>query len=266
MITGLLASLLLAQTPPATPTFEVVSIKATNETMMSLIQAGRDKDIARIEDGAAYWGAINLMNLLQRAYDLPALRILGPEWLSQDRFQISAKFPAGANRTQVPQMLQAMLQDRFRMKAHLEQRETPVYLLVQGKGALKMTPTTAQTEVPPDQRGCTADAGTRICHGVSLESLAGMLSPQTQMQIMGMPDRPVVDRTGLTGPYDFTFQMGRIGGRRANPTLDADGRPDNSNLITTSDAVKTLGLALEAGKAPLTYLVIEHIERKPSEN
>jgi len=77
-------------------------------------------------------------------------------------------------------------------------------------------------------------------------------------------DRPVIDRTGLTGSYDFPLDFGRVGatvGRRGGGATD-----ENVVLVPLRDAVKDLGLALESGRAPFDILVIDHSERVPTEN
>jgi uncharacterized protein (TIGR03435 family) len=268
-------SLVLAQIPPARPAFEVVSIKPTRETMMSVIQSG--KVPMRIDDAQVMLRAVDLQNLLTLAYRLPQDQISGPAWLADERFEINAKLPAGSSKSQVPEILQAMLAERFKMTIHHEEKVRPVYLLVSGKGPLKL-----EESVGGDPRndGCQGGrGGHHTCQNVNMEQLAELLSRLRETSAV-MPvgdtlvwlDRPVVDKTGLKGAYDFTMDYGRVGatgGRRgAAGDRGGDAPPTDGGVtvVPIADAVKALGLALRPGRQPFDILVIDHIERVPTEN
>jgi uncharacterized protein (TIGR03435 family) len=146
---GMLAVAWMAFGQPVTapsgtpPSFEVASIKPSGPLDPAAIMSGKahvgmSADQARVDIGNA-----NLMGLICTAYKVKPFQIVGnPEWLNAgmnaDRFDILAKLPEGANKDQVPEMLQALLAERFKLTVHHEKRDTPVYALVVGKGGPKL--------------------------------------------------------------------------------------------------------------------------------
>jgi uncharacterized protein (TIGR03435 family) len=270
----LLSSMALAQAPSVKPAFEVVSIKpGPPGSAMELMRSG--KMGVRIDDAQAVYQAIGLQDLLSVAYQLPQDQIVAPSWLADVRFDIAAKLPAGSSRQQVPEMLQTMLAERFKMTVHHEEKVRPVYLLAVGKGPLKLRESTGGD---PGQRGCNGGrGGHHTCRAVTMEELAQVLAVGRNMPDppQGMTrvflDRPVIDRTGLKGAYDFTMDCGPNVGSAAGRRGGAGGRGDDvpggaPMMVPIADAVKALGLVLEPSKQPFDILVIDHIERVPTEN
>ena len=123
-------ALAFAQTPPA---FEVASVKPADPQPMGkmMISMGCDKQRCTYTN-------INLKILLSQAYKVKQSQISGPAWLDSERFDVLAKIPDGVSETQVPAMLQALLEERFQMKLHKETRDTSIYALLVGKGGPKM--------------------------------------------------------------------------------------------------------------------------------
>jgi uncharacterized protein (TIGR03435 family) len=178
-----------------------------------------------------------------------------------------AKLAALTNRQQDAEeqhMLQALLEDRFKLKTHWETREGDTYNLVVAKGGPKLG---AQGSIPPsaeekkrfgdhpvpalDQRGCDQQGCTYFAHGCSMGQLVSMLTVQF--------GRPVIDKTGLTGRFDFVL---KANGRsdRDRPADDLDPTPPMDRALQDE-----LGLKVEPAKGPIKVLVIDHIE-KPSVN
>lgn len=168
---------------------------------------------------------------------------------------------------QFPAALQALLQDRFKLKAHFETRDAPAYALVVAKSGPKFKAATPNEPYPNgfhDRTGKSilglgakydpdSDHGQLIAQAASMAQLAQNLSSM-QNQVLG---RQVVDKTGLTGQYDFSM-----------PTYTewaSNHQTDESapSIFTTLE--DSLGLKLEPTKTPVQFLVIDHIER-PSEN
>jgi len=143
-------------------------------------------------------------------------------------------------------MLQALLVERFGLKFHRESREGPVFLLLRGSRALKLVDAKDKQAYPWSGGlgggGITGDgmAGTNE----SMEDLAKRLSPYF--------DRPVLNRTGISGSFDFRYEYS-----------PAEARPDINAVILES--LQELGLKLSASKAPVDAIVIDHAE-KPSAN
>lgn len=254
-------SLLFAQTPPAKPAFEAVSIKPTSQTFMALMQSG--KTPLRIDDAQVELRAASLSFLIQYAFGVPPDRISGPGWLEGANFEILAKLPAAANKNEAPEMLQTMLAERFKLAVHHREEVQPVYLLTVGKGTLKLKQSAGGD---PEQQGCQGGrGGHHACQNVTMEGFAALLTRMGSATGNGELGRPAVDRTGLQGAFDFAMDYGRVGaagGRRG------DAPPADSVTVEVSiaEAVKALGLALAPGNQPFDILVIDHVERVPTAN
>jgi uncharacterized protein (TIGR03435 family) len=120
--------------------FEVASIRPSAPP-----GAGGKVDVGLHLDGAQVrFISFSLRDLLAAAYRTKATMVFGPDWTASARFDVSATLPAGSTPAQLPEMLQALLAERFQMKLHKEKKEFPVYVLLPGKGSLKLK------ESPPD--------------------------------------------------------------------------------------------------------------------
>jgi uncharacterized protein (TIGR03435 family) len=180
-----------AMNPPA---FEVASVKAVPAA------SGKPLDFRTYPGGRLEVTNLTLKSILQLAYGVKGYQLTGgPAWLDTDRFDIVAKASGDASRAELLAMLQTLLADRFQLKVHRESKESNVYALVVGKNGPKLKESTAgQSYVrlyrkePPDQPGVhyTIDA-----QKVSMALLAERLG--------GEWARPVLDRTGIQGEFDF---------------------------------------------------------------
>jgi uncharacterized protein (TIGR03435 family) len=140
-------------------------------------------------------------------------------------------------------LLQSLLEDRFRLKVHREDRPSTVYSLVVAKNGPKLKP--GDTANP--SMGNSLQDGKMVlkADGLSMGSLARFLSRQA--------GRPVVDKTGLTGAYDVKLEW--------SPDQNADSAAES----IFSAMQEQLGLRIEATKAPVNFVVVDSVER-PSEN
>jgi uncharacterized protein (TIGR03435 family) len=130
-----------AQTAPKT--FEVASIKpAVPIDMMKMAQAMQNGDMPKIgmhvNPGRVEFIYVDLKTLVSIAYKVKPYQVTGPDWMANQRFDIMATFPSGATRADIPEMLQALLKERLKLDAHLENKERPVLALVVGKGGPKL--------------------------------------------------------------------------------------------------------------------------------
>jgi uncharacterized protein (TIGR03435 family) len=267
----------------AVPTFEyeVVSIKPNKSG--SAIPGGRPSD-----DGIEVTN-FPLQFLVAGAFGVGNDRIVGlPGWLSTDRFDISAKMdPETADamkklstddrRAAQQHMLQAIFLDRCKLVFHRETRELSTFTLVLGKNGPKFKES-KPGDAPeggikvPDGKGGTGtmlvgEKGMLTFRGLPITFLVGILGQQL--------GSTVVDKTGLTGKYDFSWQFvpsaamirqfggtpAEGGSSGASSGIPAD--PDGTDLFTAVQ--EQLGLKLEGGKGPVEIIVIDHIE-KPSGN
>lgn len=230
---------LLAQSPE----FEVATIKV-NQT------GSGGSNFPRLKNGTLNAENVSLLMLLQAAYDLSALRIVGPNWLDSDRYDVTGKSPQGVSDGELMPMLQALLKDRFRISGHREMKEMTVYEMIVGKDGLKMSvfdPTHPLVSPPNRNRG-----GAMIVGSGTMPQLAKMMS--------GPAGRPVLDKTGLSGRYNYILSFTPLSAQAAESASDS-APPD---LFTAVQ--QQLGLKLESKKDPIEILVIDHAERVPAEN
>jgi uncharacterized protein (TIGR03435 family) len=270
----------------AAPAFEVASIKRNNSGSGMSTRGGGPG------------GRINYVNvpaqqLILAAYQMQPFQVIGaPSWITGDRFDVIAKAPDGATPDQTPAMIRSLLAERFKLKAHTETRELPVYSLVKARadGRLgdKLKPSTLDCGPNGRGRGGPLPPGPGVAPGAPAAQapLMGcrMMMTPGRLQAGGQPiaqlatllsnqlGRPVIDKTGLTGAYDveLSFQMegaGRIGGPApiappgAAPILPPD--PDAPTLVTAVQ--EQLGLKLESERGPVEVIVIDSIEQ-PTED
>jgi uncharacterized protein (TIGR03435 family) len=198
--------------------------------------------------------------LIAIAWELPTDRVLNaPEWTRLRKFDITAVTSPDAKQAQLPAMLKALLRDRFQLAAHLERRELPTYNLVVVRSdgrlgpALRKAPIdncfdaaqrAAAAALTPPARPCgiTFEVG-HYSGTVQLGDLVGMLSSAS--------GRPVFDRTGLTGNYEFDIRWSPLSGDTA--------AADAVSIFTALQ--EQLGLKLESSSAPLDVLVVDRVER-----
>jgi uncharacterized protein (TIGR03435 family) len=201
-------------------------------------------------EGRLAYRASAMMFILERAYGIKSTpQIEGPDWLWEERYDIDATLPEGASREQVPAMLRGLLADRFKLAAHIVNREAPSFALVVGKAGSKLTPA---------KEGATyANKGDRIGmhfrQNMPLANLAQFLANQLQ--------KPVADETGLKGSFWIALDY--------VPEYPSDKSGGNGLDLAPPLRVaieEQLGLKLEPRKAPVEFLAIDHIEKAPSEN
>jgi uncharacterized protein (TIGR03435 family) len=201
-----------------------------------------------------------------------------PGWAQSERYTIDAKpqTPQTLEMMRGP-MLQTLLEERFNLKIHREDKEVSVYALVIGKGGPKLTaskeggcalidPAHPETAFGPGKPPPCGPFGPDTGGGiVTFGSTLANLCAQFSVAL----DRDVIDRTGLTGKFDIHLQLTQqelFPWEGAHETAAAATAPDLSDSTSAiMAAVQKLGLRLEPAKAPAQHLVIDHIER-PSEN
>jgi uncharacterized protein (TIGR03435 family) len=272
-----------------TPQFEVASIRPSRPMAGDHMDVGVHVDGQRIN-----CVSLNLKDYISTAYKLKIYQVQGPDWLSE-RYDINAKIPAGATQDQLPDMLKALLADRFKMKSHPDTKDFPVYALVVAKGGLKMK----ESPVDPNDLGDPGEkpkgpatnvsgqggrGGVHIDYGhgsfftmADNKFIARKFPMANFVEVLArFEDRPVVDLTGLTGSYDFDldftpedYQAMLIRSAIAagvNLPPEALRAFSGSSGDSMLNALDRLGLKLETRKAPLPVLVIDHIEKVPTEN
>ena len=246
-----LCSLAFAQSPPPKPAFEVASIKP-------LAPAAATERMTRkvIDDSQVSLGSVTLATVVQLAYRVTWDQVVGLDTITQQRFDLQATLPPGSSKNDVPEMLQTLLAERFRLVIHHDQKTVPVYSLTVGKDGPNFHESMDSDSASP---GCMGGLH-KVCHKAPMDDLVNILTLpfHAGMGAGWAIDRLVVDMTGLKGKYDFSFDYGRDGAPDASAT--------DSDLFTAFDAVKALGLKLEPTKQAYDLIVIDRIERLPTEN
>jgi len=230
---------------------------------------------------------IMIRDLINIAFGVDPYQISGgPSWIESEKYDVEAKMSdTMMNKLSQMQpddrwhaqqlMLQELLADRLRLIVHRETKEFPVYSLVVAKNGPKL-----QASKPA---GNSANGGTGHKGGSEPGMMAGIEDGMNKASFWNQPvsylvhwlslslRSPVVDRTGLTGTYDFTLKyVPNLAGLRASPVDAPSAQPagavSDSNHPTLLEVIQDqLGLKLVFGKGPLEVVVIDHIER-PSRN
>ncbi len=275
--------------------FEVASIKPAPPQPMNQTRIGMQTD-----GGMLRYTNVSIREMIRVAYKVKDFQIEGPDWMGTTRFDISAKFPAGATEDNVPEMLQALLAERFKLILHKDSQERPVYAMVVGKNGPKLKAAEVQTNAPTDG-GANPSA-----YGVTVSTPIGGSSPPAlrpsgpvrrggammmSMAANGMTfnapsatiaqlaealsrftERPIQDATGIDGQYEFelTFMpetMRGIQRRMPPPAADHPGdAADTPPAESIAEALQHYGLKLEPRKSAVDVLTIEHVEKTPTEN
>ncbi len=233
-----LASYAIAQTPA----FEAASIK-TN-------YSGPGPSSMRVTPGHVALQNVSLKKILLNAYSIPDDReyaVIGPGWLGNEHFDMEATFPADTQTPQLRLMMQAFLADRFNMTAHKETRQLPNYTLVVAKSGAKITP------VDAGQGQTSGGNGKFSATRVTMAHFADLIARQVGF--------PVLDQTGLTGAYTFALQGDLGAGLNVGPS---DTAPTGPSIFTALE--EQLGLHLASGKGPAEVIVIDQMEKMPTEN
>ena len=241
-------SVVTRTTPPAPKEFEVASVRASKP-------GTNTQNMRFLPSGQLELSGMSLKELIALAWDIEDdMLVGGPKGLDGDRFDIVAKTSSAAPIEAVRLMLQALLAERFKLAVHREEQPMPVYALTVGKRP-KLTETSGSSRA-----GCKVGAAdgarTYTCQNTTMVELVGKLRGVAP----GFLDHPVVDLTGLKGSYDFVLSWAPKA-RFATPQADPTGD------LTLFEAVdKQLGLKLAAEKYPMSVVVIDHVDRTPTEN
>lgn len=311
----------MTQTPAASPSFDVATIKPSAPLDLAKLradaQAGKMPRFGpHVDASRAEYIYMTPKQLMAIAYHVKEYQISGPDWLSDEHFDIEATLPDGASRDDAPAMLQSLLKDRFKLTAHTSTEEHKVLALIVGKSGPKLKEVPAPPALdlnaplkPGEQQMDGPDGPVRIMRkpdgtttfnlgdkgivtnrintanqsldiesdGVTLAGFADILTRVLQLGNQGGP--LVVDQTGLKGYYEVTTEISfadlmagmRAFNRGAPPSGDNNANPaaaasDPTGGQTVYASVEKLGLKLEDRKAPVEQLVIDHMEKTPTEN
>jgi uncharacterized protein (TIGR03435 family) len=271
---------------------------------------------------------MSLTNLIAMAYKVKPYQIAGPDWMKSKLWEIHARLPEGSNKDQIPEMVQSLLAERFKLTFHHDTSEQPVYALTVSKTGLKMkeaveepatpTPETDAAKTAPSKEGGremmslkTPEGETKINMKQDGNKISMDMGKAGKMQMVmdenphmrwEMPkvtmsdfvdiltqfmDRQVVDMTELKGNYQVTLELpmqellniakkmmpeyagllggGAPGGAAPSSGLAGVGASDPSGG-SIFQSVQQLGLKLDARKVPTDTIVVDSVEKEPTEN
>jgi uncharacterized protein (TIGR03435 family) len=259
-------------------TFEAASVKPAPPPVNGAdyrLRGGPGTD----DPGQITYPRVGLVGLLMQAYGVRMDQISGPEWIQSELYSIVAKIPPNTSKDEFNVMLRSLLADRFGLKLHHESREFRGYWLTVAN-AVKLAESSARLDaLKPLPKGFSAlgpgakmaiamGAGplygiVRSTHRQTMPEFAEALGAMVNMSngdgvVRGSPPLAhVFDKTGLNGEFYFTLEFaGSMMPGGANESLAP-------NLFV---ALGRLGLKLEAGEGSLDVLVIDRVEKVPSEN
>jgi uncharacterized protein (TIGR03435 family) len=241
--TALALSAAFAQAPAAKLQFEVASIKPAGPMDPAAIMSGKAHIGMKIDGFRVDIGMFAISDLIRTAYKLKSYQLTSPEWMNgmgAQRWDIMATMPAGANKDQVPEMLQALLAERFKLEFHKETKEHAAYVLTVAKSGLKMQeapadpePTKVEPLAPGDTPKApagndntkidvkqTGDGATMTIGGGEAGPMKmsfgtnGMHMEAEKMPVDGLVEligklanKPIVDQTNLKGKYKVALDV-----------------------------------------------------------
>ena len=228
------------------PAFEVASVRP------SAHQVGPDYNNQITVTPDAFTGRnVTLRRLVADAWQCQLRQVVGPSWLDQNEYDISARIPEGAKPDQVPFMLRILLTDRFHLRQHTDTRDMRAYELTVAPGGPKIHPASTTSPTSPGP-------GFHF-HG-DMRHFADLLTIQFSIPAPERPDQPsraggtpipVLDKTNLKGVYDFSAVIRLVPGTDAF-TLWKRALPEQ------------LGLQIESRKAPVPVIIVDDAAKTPA--
>lgn len=245
--------------------FEVASIRPSGPKSIRGSEGGPgSKDPTRYTFGRA-----DLEILLLIAYDVENFQVSSKSPLDRDEFDLAATLPANATKSEFRIMLRNLLAERFQMKLHIETREFPAFEMVAAKGGAKLGTAEAARlpsevdfpQLTPGKPGVIASNS--ISGDYVVTRIRAQQQPVSRLAklLRTTQPRPVVDKSGLTGKYDFTLQFSSELPDAATDSGVPSQLPDLNTALR-----EQLGLQLVAKKLPFDVIVVDSFNRRPTEN
>jgi uncharacterized protein (TIGR03435 family) len=284
-----LACAALAQTPA----FEVASVKVSEPITPAAVQSGRVQIGVTIDSLNVRISKFSMFELMTLAFQVKGHQVSGPTWMVNERYDVQAKLPEGGKRGQVPAMLQTLLGDRFGLRYHRENRDINVYALVVAKGGPHLKPADDDPEgAPPAASAGQLRGGLSVGAGGTIASTGpgGNMSvtpgpggnlhlTSKKMTMAGLVsflgryfELPLMDMTDLKGAYelecDVSGEEARSAARAAGvivppPAADAPSDPAGVSMRLS---LERLGLKLETRKTSVDVIVVDKLEKTPTDN
>jgi uncharacterized protein (TIGR03435 family) len=275
-------------TAPPRPAFEVASIKIVRNPAQVCIFPCIGERLT-VEGSRVDIRFMSLYQLIVRAYRVKPYQLSGPNWMTSQKFDVVAKMPDGASKDQISEMLQILLAERFRLSLHRESKEHSVYALVVGKNGSKLKTSTAKANafVTDDASGRALNTPYGEAHmgenGVwqiregpygPIRMSMGQNVGTTQVDFLRitMPglaealtpsvDRVVVDETGLKGIYQIQVDWSVPPPSGSTGEFPLSAPPPSLSF----QSIEKAGLKLEMRRAPVEMIVVDNLEKTPTDN
>jgi uncharacterized protein (TIGR03435 family) len=232
-----LAALAQAATPPS---FEVASVRASQPGEESIVTGPASLTMKNV----------HLIACIRWAYNVEEIQVSGPDWLNEGTFDVFAKSAGEVKVAELREMLKTLLAERFKLKAHSEMKEMQALVVTVAKNGHKMKPVEVEGS-PSFQTGKMSLTG----QGATVEQLVEFLSKAIHV--------PMVDQTGLTGRYNYFLD---INAYVTEEMRKSQGPPPEANTIIATAMQEQLGLKVEGRKTPIEMVIVEHMEKTPTEN
>jgi uncharacterized protein (TIGR03435 family) len=230
------------------PSFEVVAIKPLPAPTPQNPREAASQFAFKVDGAQVEIRGYPPLSIISRAFRVPVQRVVAPDFARSQYFEIRATLPEGAKPDQVPEMLQSMLAERFKLAHHREMRDYMLDVLSVGKGGMKLTPLPDGT---PESQKTTplGDGGIHIVHVGTISSLVPVMNSFGGLKLL--------DETGLPGIYSWVRDQ-----QRAEPPMTYTDAVQNS----FRDMITSAGLKLERRKVAQETIVVDHLEKVPTEN
>lgn len=275
------------------PAFEVASIKPAEPITREMVISGQMHIGMKVDKAHVEIQSFTIQELVRFAYNLKPYQVEGPAWTTHLRYDISAKLPEGATMAEVRPMVARLLAERFKLVIHHETKDLPVYVLAAAKDGAKLkaaapdkVPATPGADAPREmnvggngqQVNMTGGSfgNLKLVQGddekMKLVSDAATMTNLTDM-LSRMMDRPVIDKTGLSGYYQISVDVDNqdlrnmaAGAGIVMPLRRNDGEATDPSHGSVYQSLQHLGLRLEGRKEPIDFVVVDSAEKVPVEN
>jgi uncharacterized protein (TIGR03435 family) len=209
----------------------------------------------RVQPESLQAESVSLADLTERAYGLLDYQIETPDSMKDARYSITARSAVPVSRQQMMTMLQALLADRFHLRYHWAEKTMSVYVLGRDGDHHGLAVSTADADDPGTGVG-PADKQEPLKRVLTFRRVTMQMLADNLTGFFVGSDLPVIDRTGLTGSYDFTLKFNLTG---PPPSKIEDG--DIPVSVTHQ-----LGITMKQTKAPVRVLFVDRADAEPTEN
>ncbi len=249
----ILSALAFGESAETKPAFEAADIHASPATRNPFLRG------PFLRDGRYEMRFATMVDLIRTAWSIDAERVVGgPNWLENDTFHVIAKVPQGTTTETAKAMLQALLEDRFKVVVHNDTRSVPVYALRVGKRA-QLKPSEGAVSAgcmftlppPPTSGPPGPPLLTWSCRNMTMAAFAEALHGTIFLAPQYLNQRLVIDETELKGAWDFDLKFTPRAG---------------TATVTLFDAVEKLGLKLDPVEAPEPVIVVDSVNEQPTPN